>query len=157
MQTVNLFGLGTRSRTSTSTVTAQRRVNMYFDVRYDGEKSNVVCYGTPGLTLFVTLPHSPLRGWAANGPNLFVVAGSFLYLVQPNGTFINLGQFGTVDGRTNPVSMAYNDQQLMFVDGKFGYLYDFSNIQAVSTATIQNILGNSLEGLGLIARQQGFA
>jgi hypothetical protein len=157
MKTVSLFGSGTRFKTSASTVTGQRRVNMYFSIRYDGEKSNVVCYGTPGLELFITLPHAPIRGWVANGQSLYVIGGSFLYLVQPSGTFIELGQFGTIDGRTNPVEMAYNDQQLMLVDGEFGYLYQFSNVQAVPQTSIQNILGNMFPGLGLIARQQGFA
>ena len=157
MKTVNLFGLGTRFKTSASTVTGQRRVNMYFDIRYDGEKSNIVCYGTPGLSLFVTLPNAPIRQVIANGPYLYVIAASFLYLVTSSGSFINLGQFGALDGRTNPVSMAYNDHQLMWVDGEFGYLYDFSNVQPVPQQTIQPLLNNIQPGLGVIARQQGFA
>jgi hypothetical protein len=115
-----------------------------------------MCYGTPGLTLFTTIPFAPIRGMISKGTQLFVVAGSFLYLVTPTGSAINLGQFGPVDGRTNPVGLAYNETQLILVDGQEGYIYPFSNIASVGPQTAQDLLNQMFKGLGTIARQQGF-
>jgi len=68
-------------------------------------KNKYVYYPTPGLSLFVTLPKTPIRGLWANDQQLFAVAGDHLYLINGNATYIDLGYVST-DGQ--PCDRAQN-------------------------------------------------
>jgi hypothetical protein len=114
----DLFGVGVRS--VSPNITAQRRVNYYYDIRQDGDKDQIVLIYTPGLTLQLTLPTNPIRGMVQDGTYAYVVAGSTLYLLSPNGGYCTLGTISTVTA--TPVSMAFNETQLCIVDGRYGYV-----------------------------------
>ena len=118
MKTIPIFGTGIRS--VSPYITAQRRVNVFYDIRKDDEKEKVSIYTTPGLTLFVTLPTLPIRGMLQVGLYAFAVAGNTLYVITPGGSFAALGQLNTITP-TN-ISMAANETQLCIVDGSFGYV-----------------------------------
>ena len=62
-QPIPLFGLGMASKSPY--VTAKQLTNLYCEVRPDGEKSALVAYGTPGLSLFVDMGDTPVRGGRA--------------------------------------------------------------------------------------------
>ena len=121
MEPVQLWGSGTLSKAAT--VTAQRRVNVYFEIRPDGDKANVVVIGRPGLTNRLTLsptPNGPIRGVHEGEAYAYIVAGDTLYRVtadlQTQATFSGLL---TTSGT---VSMADNGSQLCVVDGTSGYI-----------------------------------
>ncbi len=77
-------------------------------------------FGTPGLSVFATLPQMPVRGvFAANG-RMFAVGGNTLYEVVADGTFTALG---TVANDGKAVSIAFNSIQLLIVSGGHAYCF----------------------------------
>lgn len=103
-------------------VTSGRRLNCYYEIREDGEKAKIVIYGTPGTSLFTSLP-AIVRGWHVFGNNLYAVAGSVLYSVSTTGVATARGSLSTSSGL---VEMDDNGTQLMIVDGTAGYIYNFN-------------------------------
>jgi len=112
-----LFGAGIQGRSLP--VTAQRRLNCYFEQRPDGDKSSIVVYGTPGL-VYQTTMMSVVRRMLGTQSTLYVVAGNALYSLTPTFTQTQLGFLQT---STGTVSMANNPSQIMIVDGTAGYIY----------------------------------
>lgn len=116
LKKVALFGSGNSGKSPVATV--QRRLNCYFELREDGDKSKIVCYGTPGLTQAFTLSTSasqPVRGMIGTQTKLFVAAYNTLKIYDANGTLLDAGiTFGTSSGL---VSLAYNNNQVLMVDG----------------------------------------
>ena len=123
MQTVPLFGTGIKA--ISDIVTRQRRVNCLYDLRADQDRASIVMLGTPGSTLWTTLPLAayPVRGWHAIGTTLYVVAGSALYAVTTTGTYTQLATGISGSGR---VEIADNSVQLIIVTGGPGYVYTFA-------------------------------
>ena len=137
---INLFGTGIRS--ISPFITAQRRVNVYFDLRPDGDKWQIAIISRPGLTLFVTLPTFPVRGMLQVGLFAYVVAGSVLYVVTPTGGYAVLGTLNTVTPTT--VSMAANQNQICVVDGSYGYV--LNNYQGLAALILnQQSVGGFFE------------
>ena len=126
---IPLFGSGIKS--ISPTITAQRRLNCFWDIRKDGDKANAVLIGTPGLSLDYTLPTGPVRGWRVVGTLLYVVAGYTLYSVAADNTHTNLGSLGTGNGK---VSMSDNGAQLAIVDGAKLYIYSITAGNYYATA-----------------------
>ena len=95
-------------------VTAKQLTNLYCEVRPDGEKSALVAYGTPGLSLFVDMGDTPVRGGRAmDSISLaFFVHRGTLYEVNNAGVTTARGALLTTTGR---VSMSDNGVQLMIV------------------------------------------
>jgi hypothetical protein len=98
---------------------AQRSVNLYVENDESGAgKSPAALLGTPGLSVFTTLPTSPVRGLLAGGAPLssggilWAVAGSRLYDVASGGLYADRGDVGN-DGK--PVQMFVNGNQLMII------------------------------------------
>jgi hypothetical protein len=110
-------------------VDAQRTVNLFPELVESGTgKGKAVLYGTPGLTVFCSLPATPIRGlWVGEG-RLFAAAGTTLYEVYANGTYWAMGQIAN-DGL--PVQMFPNGNQLFVVSAGHGYLHDGTNITQV--------------------------
>src|SRR5438309_2343680 len=80
-------------------VDLQRCVNLYPEKDESGTgKAPWVLYGTPGLSVFATLPTSPGRGLWAGDNRLFAVGGSKLYEVFANGSYTLQGDIGN-DGK----------------------------------------------------------
>lgn len=112
------------------TLDNQRCINLYADLDEmgtgkEGEVGSLL--GTPGVSLLITLPTSPIRGvyTAVGNGRCFAVAGSVLYeIINTSGSYsyVNLG---TLQTNTGVVSMADNGQQLCIVDGPNGYFYNF--------------------------------
>lgn len=102
-------------------------------------KSAIVLYPSPGLSLFASLPDSPIRAeWYIATPNVaprfFAVAGSNLYEVFSDGTFIARGAVGS---DLNPASLANSNIQLMIASGGQGYCLNLAtNVLTGPIATI---------------------
>lgn len=121
MKPVSLFGSGVKSYSQV--VTSQRRLNCFYDIRQDGDKSQLIIQGTPGSFLYITMPTAPIRGWRVVKGILYVVAGPFLYSVNSLGVITKLGEVTPV--QTNLVGISDNSLQLMIVDGTAGFIYNF--------------------------------
>lgn len=128
MKTVSIFGSGIAA--DSLTVTAQRRLNCYFENRPDGDKTKVAVFGTPGLVLKQTLP-AVVRGMVGLQSTLYAVAFNGLYSLNTSFAITSLGSINT---NTGNVSMTTNPQQLLIVDGNAGYLWTFAT-SALTTIT----------------------
>ena len=117
MKVVPMFGAGIQGRSLP--VTAQRRLNCYFEQRPDGDKANIVVYGTPGLVNLGTMP-GVIRRMLGTQSLLYVVAGSNVYSVSTSYARTTIGALNTNSGT---VSMANNPSQVVIVDGVNGYVY----------------------------------
>jgi hypothetical protein len=118
MQQIQLFGSGIAGKSLV--VTDQRRVNCYYEIREDAEKSKVAIYGTPGQVLFAALP-AIVRGWQLFKGMLIVAAGNTVYSITTNAVVTTLGTLQTAAGL---VSMANNGVLLVIVDGSKCYGWD---------------------------------
>lgn len=107
------------------TFDAQRLVNMYPIVSESGTSKSVAALRSiPGYSLYATVGGGPIRGakTAANGRG-FVVSGFDLYEINADGTSTNRGTLLTATSR---VSIAENGNELIIVDGQYGYLFNYS-------------------------------
>lgn len=116
MKPIPLFGSGVKS--FSASITAQRRVNCFYDIRVDGDKTKVTIRGTPGSFGQISLPDSPVRGMYQQGAYLFIVAGVSVFRVSNDHSFILLG---TISNSSQYVDISDNFLQLLIVDGVRGY------------------------------------
>jgi hypothetical protein len=118
LKQVQLFGSGIASKSFT--VTDQRRVNVYYEIKEDGDKSRIAIFGTPAQVLFASVP-SPVRGWWVFGGKMVVVAGSLAYTIDSNAVVTNIGSLQTSSGF---VGMVDNGKGVLIVDGTKGYFWN---------------------------------
>jgi len=136
-------------------LTAHERVNLYPEesgVDENGRPSYSLI-GTPGLSLFTTLPNSPVRGLIQSANGTFVaVGGNTVYTVSTAGTATSIGTIGTTDG---VVRMADNGTQIMIVDGNRAYYSDLSTVTEITDLTTI-ITNNSYDGPEWCTAQDGY-
>jgi hypothetical protein len=114
-----MFGLGIRS--TAPVVTAQRRLNCFYELTPDGDKVRAAIYGTPGLTLFTgDLGDTAIRGWIAIGDYVYLVHRGSMWRL--NNAMV-LTALGTLNTTTGYVDMAYDGAVILIVDGTNGYTY----------------------------------
>lgn len=121
-ETMQLPILGTGIAGRSRAVSAQKRQNLFLEVKTEKDKTSLAAYGTPGLKPYVSLGSNPIRGfwWFQAVNRLFAVAYDQLVEILPNGTTVNRG---TLDTTVGSVSMADNGIQLIIVDGTSGYIF----------------------------------
>lgn len=119
MAKVPLFGLGIQSKSPN--VTVQRRLNLYYEMNKQEDKTRVAAYGTPGLSTFVSFGDTPCRAMYEFKNFLYVVHRGTLWEVNNAGVKTIRGTIGTTQGR---VSMRDNGVQIMLVDGVKGYIFN---------------------------------
>jgi hypothetical protein len=151
MMRIPIFGKNVES--ISPNISAQKRVNCYYEVVGTGEKEQVCIRGTPGLTLFITLPTYPIRGMCEAGTYLYVVAGNTLFQICQNGGFVGIAN---IPSGTTPVSMAINETQLMIVDGSQGYIFDYNNSYLSTSAATIATIQTDLSVLTTITQAIGF-
>lgn len=107
-------------------------------------KSEIALVGIPGLSQPVyQLPDNPVRGeWQVQTTNssqrAFAVAGSTLFELFSDGTFLNRGAVAN-DGK--PVSFASNNIQVMIASGGQGYCFTLAtNVLTGPIATIAGVV-----------------
>lgn len=120
MRRIPLFGWGVNAYSSY--VSRQRRLNVFYEIRIDKDKEELILRPTPGMLVRFTLPSSPIRGWHVANNVLYVVAGSVLYSISTGFVITALGTLGVTTGIGN-VGIADNGVQLIIVDGIAGYIY----------------------------------
>lgn len=101
----------------------QRAVNLYMrEVEGVGENKQVVLDSAPGLTALIDFGVT-VRGSYSTDSRKFVVAGSTLYETT-SGSAVSLGSLLTASGS---VSMKHGRDQLVIVDGAYGYVFSLIN------------------------------
>lgn len=125
-----LFGTGLQGKSPS--ITAQRRINCYYEYTPDGDKTRVAIIGTPGKELFVNFGDTPIRGMHVpqNSDYIYLVHRGTFYSVNNAGVTANLGTLNTTTGR---VSMDDNGTEIQIVDGTDGWTYN------IGTATFAEI------------------
>lgn len=119
MKPIPLFGSGVNGYSAY--VSRQLRLNCFYEIRKDGDKNQLIVRGTPGTTIYITLPSAPIRGWHVVSNVLYVVAGLTLYTVGTNGAIATVG--GLDIASSGNVGISDNGVQLLVVDGLAGYIY----------------------------------
>lgn len=119
MRIVPLFGGSTKQKSPV--VTSQRRLNVYFENRPDGDKTKVAIYGTPGLLAKFTVGIStPLRAILGSQTTLYAVQyNQFLAL----GAAGNTTASGTINTFSGLVSLAASPTQIVITDGNAGWYW----------------------------------
>ena len=145
MKPLNIFGLGVQSKSPN--VTAQKRVNLYLEISADGDKTRVVAYGTPGLTLHASLGGSARRGVHAIGDYIYVVNQGTFYQVDNAGVSTAKGTLLTTSGL---VGMDNNGTQIMIVDGTYGYIYN------IAAGTVTQITDPDFPGANHVTFNDGY-
>jgi hypothetical protein len=132
---IPLFGFGNTSKSLN--VSAQRRVNLYYEVQPDEDKSKVTIYNTPGLVSFAIIGAATVRGMRAMGDYIYAVQNNKLYSIDNAGTIVSRGTLSTSSGR---VDMSDNGTQLIIVDGTAGYTYTpgTTTFATISDGNFQN-------------------
>jgi hypothetical protein len=132
---IPLFDLGQRGKSRRSTV--QRHANLYAEVVQNPDRSSLVFYPTPGLTLFSSFGAAPIRGMLTTGDFLYVVYRDRLYKVNSIGSATDVGTLLSSEGR---VDMAFNGFQVGLVDGQSMYMY---TVASNTYATVSSgLVGN---------------
>lgn len=124
---VPLFGEGIYA--GNPTITRERRLNCYYQVRKDKDRTAIAVLGTPGMLPQMSIPSGTLqaaRGILGNSTQLFaVVANQFLSLNAPPvlGGAATVVATGSINSIAGPVSMALNPTQVCVVDGTNGWIF----------------------------------
>lgn len=124
-ETMQLPILGPGIAGRSKAITAQKRQNLFMEVKAEKDKTTLAAYGTPGLRPFVELGNFPCRGiwWYQPMNFLYVVAYDQFIEIRQDGTSYVRGTLNTTQGS---VSMADNGLQLIIVDGPDGYIFEKS-------------------------------
>ena len=122
-ETMQLPILGPGIAGRSKAITAQKRQNLFMEVKSEKDKTSLAAYGTPGLKPFVELGNFPCRGiwWYQPINFLYVVAFDQLIEVRQDGTTYVRGTLSSTQGT---VSMADNGLQIIIVDGENGYIFE---------------------------------
>jgi hypothetical protein len=126
---VDLLGTGTQA--ISDTITSQRRVNVIYDLRADGENAPVAIIPTPGLSLYAQLPFPGIRALWQNGQYAFAIAQNGLFLIQNEG-FTFLGGFGATF-TPYVCEMKTNLTELVIADGVSIWTFNISNLATLIT------------------------
>ena len=149
-ETMQLPILGAGIDGRSKALSAQKRQNLFMEVKPEKDKTSLAAYGTPGLKLYSQLGEYPSRGiwWYQSQNFLYAVAYDTLYEIRGDGTTVARGKLSTTEGS---VSMADNGIQLMLVDGLYGYIYQpetaaLSYSRSGTTVTVTEVLQTRKNG-----------
>ena len=115
-----------------TSINAQRSINLFPVLGGKDGKVPIAMYGTPGFSTFCTSgTSSDVRAMHIMGSNLYAVVGNTVYEINTSGTPTSLGTITTSSGH---VGTACNGDELLIVDGTAsGYI--------VSSSTLTQITG----------------
>ena len=127
MKTIEIFGQGEESLSPS--LTSQRRVNCFYELRTDTDPAKITILGTPGLTNVLTLPNNfRVRAWAVVQNITYLISGNTLYSVDFNLGIGSLTPLGTVQGgQTADASIINNGIQLLIADSRNLYVYTLTD------------------------------
>jgi hypothetical protein len=147
-----ILGAGIAGRSKA--VSAQKRQNLFLEVKPEKDKTNLAAYPTPGLTLFANAGKNPSRGlwWLQSLNLLYSVNANKLIEIDKNGVVTERGTLSTAEGT---VSISDNAQQIIIVDGENGYIYEPKTLQ-LSYTYPANSVSNVYSRTGLTITVTGF-
>ena len=147
-----ILGAGIAGRSKA--VSAQKRQNLFLEVKPEKDKTNLAAYPTPGLTLFADAGKNPSRGlwWLQSLNLLYSVNANKLLEIDKNGVVTERGTLSTAEGT---VSISDNAQQIIIVDGENGYIYEPKTLQ-LSYTYPANSVSNVYSRTGLTITVTGF-
>ena len=147
-----ILGAGIAGRSKA--VSAQKRQNLFLELKPEKDKTNLAAYPTPGLTLFADAGKNPSRGlWWLQALNLlYSVNANKLIEIDKNGVVTERGTLSTAEGT---VSISDNAQQIIIVDGENGYIYEPKTLQ-LSYTYPANSVSNVYSRTGLTITVTGF-
>lgn len=110
-------------------ISPERTVNLMPEI--GGSKTDLAGVMFPGFSELSVLSPTvkPVRGMKVFNNLLYVVAGDTFYEVDTSYNVTSKGTLNTSSGR---VSMDFNPDQLMVVDGTDGWIWDKSNLTQIS-------------------------
>ena len=129
---------------------AQRCVNLFPQVIEVGnEPQKIILRGTPGLAAFATAySGQPVRGMIDIGDGrMLVVAGQYVRTIGTDGTVTAIG---TLISTSGVVNMASNGQEIMLVDGAYGYYF------TIATDTLTQIADADFPGGYVVVFLDGY-
>lgn len=127
---IPLFGLSQKGKSATAT--AQRHLGLYAEIVAEPDKSRIVFYGTPGLTLDYSYGETPVRGSIAARDLKYEVHRGTFWEVNNAGVKTNRGTLASTSGR---VQLAFNGVQIALVDGTHAYVYTIATATFVTVAS----------------------
>jgi len=134
------FGIcGGSYQSQTFSADAQMCMNMYVEKDESGlGKSDMQLVDCPGLSTFITLPQTPVRGEIEINGRAFAVAGAKLYEITSAGGSTELGDVGN-DGL--PASLSSSQIQVLVASAGQCYVFNLTTntFSAVDTATLTNV------------------
>ena len=147
-----ILGAGIAGRSKA--VSAQKRQNLFLEVKPEKDKTNLAAYPTPGLTLFANAGKNPSRGlwWLQSLNLLYSVNANKLLEIDKNGVVTERGTLSTAEGT---VSISDNAQQIIIVDGENGYIYEPKTLQ-LSYTYPANSVSNVYSRTGLTITVNGY-
>jgi len=128
--------LGSSYQLRSTNAADSRMVNLYPEVVPEGGKEAAWLQRAPGLRTLLQLPSGPVRGLWQYGSYGYAVAGSRLYQINSDWTFIDRGQvLGTDNSITQPVNMVDNGIQMFIAAGANGYIYNNTDVTLTCDTT----------------------
>jgi len=129
-------------------VAAEQCINLFPErVETQEAKAPMVLLGTPGLSVFATLPGGyPTRGlWKEpSSGRVFAVSSNTLYEITSAGVANALGTFAEAGGLTSRVTMRSNGTQLVVSSNNAGYLLTLATnaLTQINTANYPFVSSN---------------
>lgn len=124
------------ARGRSTTLTAERLINLFAEKAPEGAESVAITHGAPGLVTFAAVGSGPCRGVTSVLGIMYVVSGPALYSVTSAGTVTSLG---TVPG-SGLVSVRNNGDIIVIVTNPDAYTY------TVSTSTFAQVTDANYAG-----------
>ncbi len=125
-------------------IDTSRSINFFLEMGQEGNQTiPKALIGTPGTVKFTTVGSGPIRGMYSGIGIVVVVSGDEVYVLSSDGTSTLLG---TLTTSTGPISMKDNGMlssgvggnQILLVDGEYGYIVDGSSITQITDADFVN-------------------
>lgn len=143
-----IFGLAVSKRSRA--MTAQRRINTYYDFPAEGQadRGSPTIFGRPGRRRVAYYGANPCRGWRFVEPYIYAVFGNTLYRIAGDFTITALGNLLTNSGG---VSLADNGNQVGLADNPNLYVYQIFGTSAatgLAAGSMQTFVPGALGFLG---------
>jgi len=144
---ISIFGSANQSKSSV--ITAQNRVNVYFEPAESPDRAPVAAYGTPGATLYQTPSAYPSRGMYYMQSKEILISVHFnkIYAMDSQNVATLVGTLSQADDYNGGASMADNGTELLIITDMGGYIVTVTGAPLSLTYAITNITGQLPAGL----------
>lgn len=113
---------------------AQTCINFYPEIIKAGEKSDIILYPTAGTIFTKNIGLGPHRGSIVHSGNAYYVSGTELIKQDTSDTFTSVGTLSTTTDRVSMASNGTFGDQLIIVDGTYGYTWDGASLAQIVDA-----------------------